>query len=97
MSASGALQVKVVLAIALRADVLIKRSAPFAAMKFTQNFYVAKLCEVAIKTAFARLGLLADLLIELVYGKLAVGIATKEADKRFPTRRFLSFSHLFSP
>jgi hypothetical protein len=89
---------EVILAITLRTNVLIKRSAAFAAVEFAQDLASAKLAKMAVKTALARGCLFVDLGIELVYCKLTVGIASEKADERFPTRCLISlFSHLFSP
>jgi hypothetical protein len=97
-TADRALLVKVILAVTLRTDVLIKGSLALAAVKLSQNIYVAKLTQMAVETTLARWGLFIHFLVELLYRKLAVGIATKKTDKRFPTRCFISlFSHLFSP
>ena len=43
-TANGAFLMEVILTIALRANVLIKRSFSLATVKFAQNFNVAKFC-----------------------------------------------------
>jgi hypothetical protein len=89
---------EMILAITLRTNVLIKRSATFTAVEFAQALASAKLAKMAVKAALARGCLFVDLGIELVYCKLTVGIASEKADERFPARCLISlFSHLFSP
>ena len=97
-SANGALLMKVVFAVTLRANVLVKRSATFAAMELAQDLNAAKLSQMAVKTAFAGRSLFVYLSIKLLNGELAVGVASKKADECFPARCFISlFSHLSSP
>ena len=97
-SADRTLLVKVILAVTFRTDVLIKCSLALASVKLAQNVYVAKFTQMAVEATLACGGLLIDFLVELLYRKLAVGVATKEADERFPARCLISlFSHLFSP
>ena len=76
-TANGTLLVEVILTVTLRTDVLIKRSVSLAALELAQDFNVAKLAQVAVETAFSRRRFGVDLGIELVYCKLAVGVATK--------------------
>ena len=75
--------VKVILAVTLGTNVLIKRSASFATVEFAQDLNLAKLTEVTVKTALARGCLGVDLGIKLLYCKLAVGVASKKADECF--------------
>jgi hypothetical protein len=97
-SANGALLVEVVFAVTLRANVLVKRSATFAAMELAQNLNATKLGEVSVKAALAGRSLFVYLGIKFFNGELAVGVASKKADECFPARCFISlFSHLFSP
>ena len=97
-AANRALLVKVILAITLCTNVLVKRSASFATVELAQHLNVAKLAQVAVKTTLARGCLGIDLGIELLYCKLTVGIASEKTDQRFPSRGLISlFSHLFSP
>jgi hypothetical protein len=94
--ANGAFLVEVILAITLRSDVLVKRSAPLATVKFTQDVNVAQFTQVAIEAALSGGSFLVYFLVELVHRKLAVGVASKKAEERFPARCLISlFSHGF--
>ena len=97
-SAHGAFLMKVILAVAVRANILIKRSTFFTAVELAQNFNLAKFAQMTVKAALARGSLLVDLGIKLVHGELAVWVASEKAEERFPARGLISlFSHLFSP
>ena len=97
-TADSAFLMEVILAITFRADVLIKRSLAVTAVELAYDLAATKLTEVTVKAALARSVLLTDLVIEILYRKLTVGIAAQKADKCFSARCLVScFSHSFSP
>ena len=89
--AACALFVKMRVAVARPANVLIDAPASVVALKFTNRLVAAKVAKMSVDTAPALLGIAVDGNAKLLCRELTVGIAREIVDQSLPPGRFVSF------